>query len=539
MAIKILVVDDNPDALSVYSKAISRQVKHEGWNLWTKSGNVKTPPEVLMADSVPNAIKLLQENNIDILVVDMKMRGFSDSEMGGYEVINKSQEIDPLCPIIIITAYGSTQLVKETFCRGIFDFIEKSFNAVNEMIDAIQRALRLIDERLRQYRNPFAGMSNIDPSFFGGRIKEIEFFDQKLVRALLKGQYEHFLIQGDWGIGKSTLLKEYKKICHMKGYLATIVPLAPLTTESNLLFAIESIVEGIIRELPFPISKFKSLYEYFNSVGITILGTGLQFDKAKKNISPQSFLHDALLSLWSDIKSKVDLLVILFDDVDNIQTLPEILTTLKTTLSMDSINAKARILVGFAITGKSWIGITSSEAHHPLNRYFISRQELEPLNKQEVVQIIKMSLRESGVIFHQSIIENVFKFTKGHPFELQVLCYHLFKNQFRRTVNSDVWNKSLIEALNEMGQAIYMHWIDSLDNQEFELLRLISQYESKANIKDIIVSAMENSSDIVLDTITKNLSSMVEKGIITKQSDMYKISDHMFRAYFKQHIGDD
>jgi predicted ATP-dependent serine protease len=56
-------------------------------------------------------------------------------------------------------------------------------------------------------------MTGIEPSVFGGRIQELEFIEQKLERVAQKGICEHFLVLGDWGIGKSSLLMEYKKIC--------------------------------------------------------------------------------------------------------------------------------------------------------------------------------------------------------------------------------------------------------------------------------------------------------------------------------------
>jgi ABC-type cobalamin/Fe3+-siderophores transport system ATPase subunit len=51
-------------------------------------------------------------------------------------------------------------------------------------------------------------MTGVEPAVFGGRTKELEFFEHKLNRTLNTKFAEHFLVLGDWGIGKSTLLKE-------------------------------------------------------------------------------------------------------------------------------------------------------------------------------------------------------------------------------------------------------------------------------------------------------------------------------------------
>ena len=51
-------------------------------------------------------------------------------------------------------------------------------------------------------------MTGVEPTVFGGRTQELEFLEQRLDRALYTEFCGYFLVLGDWGIGKSTLLKD-------------------------------------------------------------------------------------------------------------------------------------------------------------------------------------------------------------------------------------------------------------------------------------------------------------------------------------------
>lgn len=63
--------------------------------------------------------------------------------------------------------------------------------------------------------NPFTPKSGWEPKVFIGRDKEIELFRKKIEEAKL-GKCDHFLILGEWGIGKTTLLKGFKNILLLK-----------------------------------------------------------------------------------------------------------------------------------------------------------------------------------------------------------------------------------------------------------------------------------------------------------------------------------
>lgn len=532
MAIRILVVDDNRDTLRTYTKALQRRIKLKEWDWSSPRTATESPFEVEEADTVSLALEKLRIQPFEILVVDLKIPGSSGEEMGGLELISESITLDPLRPIIAITGYGSVALARKTLKQGVFDFIEKSATAVDDLVDAVQRAIGSRDERILRSGNPFTPMTSVEPTVFGGRVKELEFFEQRIDRALHTRFCEHFLVLGNWGIGKSTLLREYKKMCQSRGHLASMVPLESLQSGTRLIEAARSIVEGILRDLPYSFDRFKKVATFFDSIGISVLGTGLQFSRAsKKELSPQAFLHDTLLRLWQDLRDKTEVFVILLDDLDNFMVVSEIVMTLKQTLSMDSIR-KTKILVGIASTPTSWLELTSVQKHHPLSRYFLSRVELAPLNEGELRETVIKSLAGTGVSFNTDVITQVFEYTQGHPFEMQVLCYHLFNNQLSRRVDVDVWDKALQAALNDMGVAIFGHWFGQASGEEAKVLRVIAEAEGPMSAKQVSELASGGKVKISPRNVAKYLQRLVEKKLIFKSGrGSYTIPDQMFRVY--------
>lgn len=532
MSVRILIVDDNRASLKQYVKSLLRDIDTQETGLPRKKDHL----EIETVDNVPQAIDYLQTKQYEILVVDLKIPGLSGEEYGGLDIIHESLALDPLRPIIAITGYGSIELARKTLTRGVFDFIEKTDTAIDELTQSVQRAIDSRNDQITRYGNPFTPMPGDEPLFFGGRTEELQFFDLRVNRVLHSKSREHFLVLGSWGIGKSALLKEFKKKCQNRGHIAVTIPLESLQSGTKQIEAVQSIVAGIIRDLPYPVNQFKKFSQYLQSMGINVIGTGFQFSrKLEENLSPQSFLFDSLMNLWQDVEKKKDgVFVILLDDFDNFMEVPELAMTLRATLSMDSIR-KTKILFGIALTPDCWSKLTSIQQHHPLARYFLSRVELSRLNEDELRETIHKSLLGSGVIFTPEIVDRVFEYTQGHPFEMQVLCYNLFDNQLSRRVDSAIWDKAFEGTLRDLGIAVYDLWYDQASQEELKVLQAIAQSPDPVSIKNI-QGMLQNSPKT--GNLSKYLQRLFDKGLISKvERGKYLIPDRIFRHYIINHAG--
>ena len=112
---KILVVDDEKSITSSFEKVF----KEEGY-------------EVFPVQSAEEALTFLKSKKVDVAVMDIRMPGLS-----GIEALSKIKAIDPKLPVILMTAFGTTDSAIEAMRLGAFDYIVKPFEvpAVKALIE--------------------------------------------------------------------------------------------------------------------------------------------------------------------------------------------------------------------------------------------------------------------------------------------------------------------------------------------------------------------------------------------------------------------
>ncbi len=118
----ILLADDEEKIL----KRLGRALRDEGH-------------EVIEASSAREAQRQLGERAFDLFVVDNLMPG-----MTGLELIREVSASVPESErpqIVMMTAHGSTQIVREAFKLGVEDFLEKPFE-VDELLVLARRAVK-------------------------------------------------------------------------------------------------------------------------------------------------------------------------------------------------------------------------------------------------------------------------------------------------------------------------------------------------------------------------------------------------------------
>jgi response regulator RpfG family c-di-GMP phosphodiesterase len=82
------------------------------------------------------AIQMIQQVEMDIVTLDLKMPGLS-----GIETLKEIRYIDPDVMVIIITGYGTLKSAIEAIRYGVFDYIPKPFN-VPEILSIIDKSIQ-------------------------------------------------------------------------------------------------------------------------------------------------------------------------------------------------------------------------------------------------------------------------------------------------------------------------------------------------------------------------------------------------------------
>ena len=82
------------------------------------------------------AIQMVQQVEMDVLTLDLKMPGIS-----GIDTLKEIRTIDPELMVIIITGYGTLKSAIEAIRYGVFDYIPKPFN-VTEILSIIDKSIQ-------------------------------------------------------------------------------------------------------------------------------------------------------------------------------------------------------------------------------------------------------------------------------------------------------------------------------------------------------------------------------------------------------------
>src|SRR5262249_45696918 len=136
---------------------------------------------------------------------------------------------------------------------------------------------------------------------------------------------------------------------------------------------------------------------------------------------------------------------------------------------------EAKLVIGLACNSSKWEQLISKSHSRPLAKYFLSRVELRNLDEQEFSDTLSQSLKGTGVRFDEAVCKNIFEETGGHPFEMQLLCYHLFRNQLSGAVTMDVWENSLKATLGDLALVQFRQWWTETSEAENRCLCELSQ----------------------------------------------------------------
>lgn len=128
---RILIADDQPGVLD----ALRLLLKGENF-------------EVVTANSPASLLATLEGNDFDALLMDLNYARDTTSGQEGLDLIARLQAIDSTLPIVVMTAWGSVEVVVEAMRRGARDFIQKPWD--NTRLLAILRGQVQLSRALRE-----------------------------------------------------------------------------------------------------------------------------------------------------------------------------------------------------------------------------------------------------------------------------------------------------------------------------------------------------------------------------------------------------
>lgn len=115
--LKVLILDDEP----IVCKRLKPSLEKLGFEVDSFTRSFE-------------AMQAVEQARYDIIVTDLKMEG-----MDGMRFLQEAKKLHPDTEVIVITGFATLETAKESFKKGVFDFIAKPFN-LNEIQKVVLRA---------------------------------------------------------------------------------------------------------------------------------------------------------------------------------------------------------------------------------------------------------------------------------------------------------------------------------------------------------------------------------------------------------------
>ncbi len=161
--------------------------------------NLRNSYTLILADSGLNALQMLKQHRIDIVLTDLKM-----PDVEGEVILEEVRKGDHPVPVIIMTAFGTIENAVTMMKQGAFDYIVKPVN-LDQLDVALTRAQQHVlllreNEQLRSQLRSIEGAENIVTA--SPLMQEV----LKTLRQVAATQFT-VLIEGETGTGKELIAR--------------------------------------------------------------------------------------------------------------------------------------------------------------------------------------------------------------------------------------------------------------------------------------------------------------------------------------------
>jgi hypothetical protein len=378
--------------------------------------------------------------------------------------------------------------------------------------------------------NPFSARSGVDPRVFVGREEELRFFRHDRLVSAVAGRCNHYVITGTWGIGKTALLRQMKLSAQTQGAWALLFCMRGFGPGESLTDFARHVLDMAAADLPI---QPRSPGPYIKGAGATALGFGLQVDwglpSSGVGSDPQLLLRDGLLKMHDHgCSNGAKALVLLIDDVHNLSTGGEQLTLLRNVLTDERVADRTNILVVLSSIERGWDPFLVRD--HPVGRLFMPRRCVGLFEKDETLELIEESLRETGVAFDAAVSDRVHHITRGHVFEVQALCEALFDRQIRGRVSMENWETALHHTLLALADAEFKGMLGRASDQEQAALRVLAAGDEVLGPHALAERCPEikGAAEVLTRLTAKGLAERAGRG-------RYRLSDRLFAEYVRRY----
>lgn len=393
--------------------------------------------------------------------------------------------------------------------------------------------------------NPFRPGSIVTPGMFVGRMDEIERLEQVLAQTSARNA-TNFLIQGERGIGKSSLL------VYLRDFATREVVIPGSRTFNFLVVQLEceqgdtqaALIIRLGEELRRCSARHQKL-KHFLEGGWDFLKrwevAGVKYSEASTKETPGELIRqlaDTIASTEQSLPEGFDGILFLVDEADKAPATAHLGSTLK--LLVERLAKLGVERASFGLFGLPTVVQHLRESHASAPRLF-EVFTLEPLLPSEREWVLKRGLtiskEKSGVITEvdPKASKLISELSEGYPHFVQQFCYSAFDADTDFTISvEDVYSGALKEngAFHQLGVKYFEDlYFDQIRSDDYRaVLRAMSArgdgWISKAEIRE--------ASQLKETTLTNAITALKKRHIILPKDGVqgvYRLPNRAFAAW--------
>jgi Cdc6-like AAA superfamily ATPase len=330
---------------------------------------------------------------------------------------------------------------------------------------------------MAQRINPFRPNSPVPPGIFVGRIREIETLEMAL-RQTRAGQPKNFMVTGERGIGKTSLLDYIRFVARgdialddgTLTFLVLASDVGPATTKLGLVRKIQRALERELAKTEQARAFLKEAWAFLQRVETKVI----RIRESEEADDPETMLDDFAYSLAQTtirlsskedsgtiFSARYDGVLLLLDECDNASKELDLGSFLKLLLERVQRNGCDHFMVGIA--GLQNLRDVLHESHPSSLRLF-DGTHLERLTHEEVATVVDICLRKANEENTQKTTIDpgarhfLVGLSEGFPHFIQQLGYCAFAEDTDGVISTDdVMNGALGSdgAISRIGDRYY------------------------------------------------------------------------------------
>ena len=372
--------------------------------------------------------------------------------------------------------------------------------------------------------DPYIPEQVVDPEDFVGRCEEIENF-KTFLDFSIKSKPRNIAIIGDWGIGKTALLRKFEDIA-----IQNDSPSARFDVRKDM--SLLEFQQRLLLEVKTALSLHEKLSvkakDFLSNFDVSMGYAGIS---VKKEMNQPIDFRQKLLEMWNGLKDSVPAVLVMLDNAEGLKQIPGANEELRNTFQRLSEYDCKYVLV---VAGKPdlFAGITS--IYEPFARFF-NFIELKPFTYEEIKEVIEKPLENiPNLEFEQDTISEIYRKSEGHPFIVKSMCSTLYiVMRGEGVITRSIVERFMPRILYDLGKKVFSDRFASASTVEQRILIAMSSFDGD-NLNYSDIADMSNTSKKRIGTF---LSRLTEKELIKKvERGQYELFHPLFKEYLKNFV---